>query len=131
MGYVASEDTRPLEDIDVVGSRALPNVASAIGLDASLPWESWPEVVRGKAGSFSIVYCSCVTHISPWKVTEGIVAGAGQALCPGGQLIIYGPFKKNGGFTTQSNADFDASLRSRDPQWGYRDVAEIEAVASS
>eukprot|EP00913_Durusdinium_trenchii_P011939 g11214.t1 len=85
--------------------------------------------VREFEGQFTAVYLSNITHISPWKVTCGIVAGASEALENGGLLIIYGPFKVNGEFTTESNADFDKSLRSRNPEWGYRDIDEICAEA--
>ncbi|HHI81696.1 MAG TPA: DUF938 domain-containing protein, partial [Rhizobiales bacterium] len=38
-------------------------------------------------------------------------------------------FKKNGQHTAPSNADFDASLRSRNPVWGVRDRDEVAAIA--
>ncbi|CAE7365246.1 Mettl26 [Symbiodinium natans] len=118
-----------LQEIDIVGAKALPNVLPALPLDASAPWEEWPPEVRTKAGHFTMVYMSNVTHISPWKVTCGVLAGAGQALAKGGRLVIYGPFKVDGKCTTQSNADFDERLRSQDPEWGYRDIADIAAEA--
>jgi hypothetical protein len=44
-------------------------------------------------------------------------------------LFTYGPYKVDGQPTTESNAAFDASLRSRDPAWGLRDLSEIDALA--
>ena len=43
--------------------------------------------------------------------------------------MLYGPFKKNNRFTTESNAAFDESLRRRNPTWGYRDIGTLEQVA--
>ena len=50
------------------------------------------------------------------------MTAAGKMLAHNGRLVVYGPFKKAGAFTTDSNASFDTSLRGRNPQWGYRDV---------
>lgn len=36
--------------------------------------------------------------------------------------MVYGPFSKDGKFTSESNAEFDASLRARNTEWGYRYV---------
>lgn len=126
--YVQEGNTSVLKDIDEVTS-SIPNVRRAVALDASAAWADWPSQVREFEGQFTAVYLSNITHISPWKVTCGIVAGASEALENGGLLIIYGPFKVNGEFTTESNADFDKSLRSRNPEWGYRDIDEICAEA--
>jgi hypothetical protein len=49
-----------------------------------------------------------------------VYTGAGTALRTGGLLLVYGPFKKDGKCTTSSNAQFDASLKSQNPEWGYR-----------
>lgn len=70
-----------------------------------------------------------VVHISPWSVTLGLVGGAGRILPVGGVLHFYGPFKRGGVHTTPSNAAFDANLRARDPEWGVRDLDEIEVLA--
>ena len=99
-----------------------------IALDASA--ETWPDAVTAKAGTFSLVYCSNVTHISPWEVTRGIIAGAASLLHANGRLVVYGPFKRGGAFTTESNRSFDEALRGRNPAWGYRDV-ESEVVPAA
>ena len=39
----------------------------------------------------AVVACN-VCHISPFAVTEGLMAGAARYLAPGGGLFVYGPF---------------------------------------
>jgi SAM-dependent methyltransferase len=74
------------------------------------------------------IFCANVIHIAPWGVALAIVAGA-RALPVGAPLVFYGPFRRDGKHTAPSNEAFDASLRSRDPEWGVRDVAELAAAA--
>ena len=45
-------------------------------------------------------------------------------------LILYGPYFEAGVQTVQSNLDFDASLRSRNPEWGIREVESLEKLAA-
>jgi hypothetical protein len=71
-----------------------------------------------------------VIHIAPWAVCEGILRVAGQCLEHGGLLVLYGPYKRDGAHTAESNAAFDAALRRENPEWGVRDVGEIEAAAA-
>ncbi len=56
--------------------------------------------------------------------------GAGHYLRADGRLFLYGPFKRDGKHTALSNAAFDASLRDRDPEWGVRDIADLEKLAA-
>ena len=103
----------------------LPNVLPPVFIDASQDVAEW-----GIApASANLVIASNVTHISPWPVTQGLLAGASALLPPGGTLLLYGPFKLNNACTTESNATFDASLRKQNPAWGYRDVAEVQEEA--
>jgi SAM-dependent methyltransferase len=99
----------------------LPNLLPPLELDAALPL--WP-VARAEA----IVSINMI-HIAPWTAAEGLMAGAGRVLAPGGVLYLYGPFKENGRHTAPSNSAFDATLKARDPEWGVRDVAEVSDLA--
>ena len=99
---------------------ALPNVEPARRLDVRDPWP---------VGGLDGVLCANMIHIAPWSCAEGLMAGAGGALVPGGWLALYGPFHVGGKPTSPSNADFDASLRARDPSWGVRNQEDVVACA--
>jgi hypothetical protein len=76
------------------------------------------------------VFSANVIHIAPWRVAEGLFAGAARYLRDDGLLFLYGPFKRDGRHTAVSNAVFDTSLRQNNPEWGVRDIAEVEALAA-
>jgi hypothetical protein len=44
--------------------------------------------------------------------------------------MLYGPFKRDGKHTAVSNAVFDTSLREGNPEWGVRDIADLNALAA-
>lgn len=92
---------------------------------------AWFAKLRQDGGPADLVaiFCANVIHIAPWAVAEGLFAGAGRALKPGGLLILYGPFKRDGKHTAVSNAVFDTSLREGNPEWGVRDTAELGELA--
>ena len=75
--------------------------------------------------------CINVLHIAPWRVSQNLFAGAGRQLREGGALFVYGPFKRDGVHTAPSNETFDASLRAENPEWGVRDVADLDALAQT
>lgn len=103
---------------------ALPNLRAPLRLDVTA--EPWPaELV---AGSVAAIFCANMVHISPWRASEALFAGAGRLLAEGAPLFTYGPYRFDGRFTAPSNEAFDQSLRSRDPSWGVRDVAELRAL---
>ncbi len=84
---------------------------------------------KGWPKAFDAVVNINMIHISPWAATLGLMEGAARLLHPGGVLVLYGPFKKNGQHTAPSNADFDESLKSRNPAWGVRDMENVAAIA--
>ncbi len=70
-------------------------------------------------------------HIAPWSACLGLMAGAGRILPRTGILYLYGPFKREGEHTAPSNAAFDQSLRTSNPQWGVRDLEAVIEVAQA
>jgi hypothetical protein len=61
-------------------------------------------------------------------VSEHLLAAAPRLLRLDGRLFVYGPFKRGGEHTAPSNADFDASLRSGNSEWGVRDMDDLGAL---
>ena len=77
------------------------------------------------------IVCINLIHIAPWAAAEGLFAGAAGVLPQGAPLLLYGPFKRAGQHTSESNARFDASLRASDPSWGVRDLDDVDALAAA
>ena len=64
-----------------------------------------------------------------WHEVEEFFAGINNVLEAGGIFCLYGPFNYDGKFTSESNANFDTWLKSRDPLSGIRDYAAINHLA--
>ena len=84
-----------------------------------------------QVGPVDVVWCANMVHIAPWEAAEGLLRGAGELLSPGGQLVLYGPFRAAGAHTAPSNASFDAMLKQQDASWGVRDLEAVVATAAS
>jgi SAM-dependent methyltransferase len=108
----------------------LPNIRPPLRIDLSDP--AWCSQMHDGSGPGELlaVFCANVIHIAPWRIAEGLFAGAGRYLRADGRLFLYGPFKRDGKHTAPSNAAFDISLRDRDPEWGVRDIADLEKLAA-
>jgi len=105
----------------------IPDVQTPVRLDASAT--DWRLHEHKLPSLFAAMFCANVIHIAPWSVAEGLFAGAGRHLAPGGRLFLYGPFRRDGVHNAPSNAAFDESLRRRDPAWGVRDTADLRTLA--
>jgi SAM-dependent methyltransferase len=115
-------DAKALASIAAFRAEAgVPNLLAPVRLDVTAP--SWP-VKRLDA-----IICNNMTHISPWAASEGLMAGAARTLRAGGMLFLYGPYKIDGRHTARSNQEFDAYLRSQNPEWAIRDLGEMRALA--
>jgi cyclopropane fatty-acyl-phospholipid synthase-like methyltransferase len=97
------------------------NVAPVIELDVRET--TWPR------SPFAAVFSANTLHFMSTAAAEGFFRGVGQLLIDSGVLIVYGPFKYKGEFTTPSNADFDDWLKSSDPDRGVRDFEWVNELA--
>lgn len=100
---------------------ALPNVLPPIELDVNQ--QAW------RTGRYDAVFSANTLHIMGWPDVTQFFSGVGAVLEPGGVLVVYGPFNYNGTYTSESNARFDAWLKSRDPASGVRDFEAVNALA--
>jgi hypothetical protein len=100
---------------------ALPNLNAPLAFDVH---DARPPVDAAAA-----VFCANMIHIAAWSACAALLAHAGELLAPGAPLVLYGPFKRAGEHTAQSNAAFDADLRRRNAEWGVRDLDEVAALA--
>ena len=109
---------------------ALPNIRPPLRIDLTDP--TWCSAMHDGSGPAELlaVFCANVIHIAPWRVAEGLFAGAGRYLRSNGRLFLYGQFKRDGKHTAMSNAVFDTSLREQDAEWGVRDIADLEKLAA-
>ena len=123
-------NARHLKSIEAWRAHAgLPNVRAPLRVDLTDP--AWCPQMQDGSGPRELlaVFCANVIHIAPWRVAEGLFAGAARYLRADGRLFLYGPFKRDGKHTAMSNAVFDTSLREQDAEWGVRDLGEVGALA--
>lgn len=77
------------------------------------------------------VFNANTVHIISWPEVERMFAGIARVLSAGGILCLYGPFNYEGKFTSESNARFDAWLKSRNRNSGVRDFEAINRLAET
>ena len=99
------------------------NVHAPLMLDAAS--DKWP------VASADAILCINMIHISPWRATEGLMHGAARILKTGSPLYLYGPYRRKDVATAPSNEAFDASLKSRNAEWGLRNLDDVAALAKA
>ena len=106
-----------LEDAD------LDNVMAPLVLDVEEPLQT--------DDKFDAVFSANTAHIMSIVAVESMFSTAGRCLIGGGRFCLYGPFNQNGKFTSDSNREFDANLRSQDPAMGIRDLEILDGFAET
>jgi hypothetical protein len=104
------------------------NLAAPLQIDVTAHHWYIKDNIQNK-GIQAIVNINMI-HISPWQACLGLIEGAKNLLPEGGILYLYGPFKQNGKHTSISNAEFDASLRYQNSDWGLRDLEDVITTAA-
>jgi cyclopropane fatty-acyl-phospholipid synthase-like methyltransferase len=101
----------------------LPNVRKPIELDVMTADVS-PQ-------DYDAVFSANTAHIMSYEAVEKMFSLVGKTLRENGIFCLYGPFRQGGEFNTQSNADFDRSLRERNPEMGIRDLEALDKLGES
>ncbi len=78
--------------------------------------------------SYDAVFSANTAHIMSFAAVVKMFSLVGSALRENGVFCVYGPFRRGGGFSTQSNADFDVSLRERNAEMGIRDIEALDKL---
>ncbi len=105
-----------------LGEARLPNLLPPLELDVTGRWPTGP---------YDAAFSANTLHIMSWDDVRKLFAGLAGALAPDATLAIYGPFNYAGRFTSDSNAQFDRSLKERSASMGIRDFEEVDALARS
>lgn len=93
------------------------NVAPPIVLDAT---SNWHAEHRSDA-----IHMANIFHLITDAQATAILTQCAQALNPGGVLMIYGPFMRDGQLTSDGDARFHANIQAADPLRGYKDDAQM------
>ena len=100
----------------------LANLKPAIALD--ITDELW------HCDNIDAAFTANTLHIMSEKQVQIGFANLGKRLNPKALLCIYGPFKYNGTYTSDSNAQFESWLKSQNPLSGIKNIEDILLLAS-
>lgn len=95
----------------------IPNLQQPTKLDVAK--DDFPKL------KFDVVFTANTLHIMHWKDCKSFIKLLGHRLREDSRAIFYGPFKYDGEFTSESNAEFDVSLRANDPLSGIRAFEDV------
>lgn len=76
-------------------------------------------------GDFDVVFTANTFHIMSWNECVTLMNHFGKNLHGGSKVLIYGPFNYGGKFTTDSNKEFDQSLKAKSPSMGIRNFEDV------
>ncbi len=65
------------------------------------------------------------------RAIQALFAALPDVLEAEASVAVYGPFNLGGTYTSDSNREFDAWLKARDPRSGIRDLEAVDALASA
>ena len=104
----------------------LPNVAAPLCLDVA----SWDAREQQHDAPFDAVFSANTAHIMSFPMVESMFRLVAELLPDEGLVCLYGPFKQDGSFSSESNASFDRSLKSQDSRMGIRDLEDLDRLAA-
>lgn len=106
-------------------------LAEAALPNTPLPWSLDVNDAHWPTARFDAVYSANTLHIMSWTEVQRMFERLPQMLLPHAKLVVYGPFRRAGAHTSDSNAAFDQQLRSQSPQMGIRDLEAVHELAKA
>jgi len=98
------------------------NIKNPVDLDVTrLPW---PLQTADAVVAINMI------HVAPWSATLALFEGAKALLSSKHVLFLYGPYRRFGHHTAETNARFDVDLRAHNPEWGLRDLEAVSDIAA-
>lgn len=94
-----------------------------------MPW-SWTSIGR-LPETYDAAFSANTAHIMSIDEVRRMFGIVADLLVAPRKFCLYGPFNRDGAFTSESNARFDASLHSQDPAMGIRDLEQLDAFAAA
>ena len=79
---------------------------------------------------YGAVFSANTAHIMPIDAVKAMFSLVGVALLPGGLFCLYGPFSRDGRFSTPSNAAFNESLERQGQGMGIRALEDLDRFAA-
>lgn len=123
--WQTSDQSHYLDGIHAqIQQAALSNIAAPIELDVNQP------VWLPKEQQFDLVYTANTFHIMSQQDVEAFFLGLPAVISNTAYLVVYGPFKYAGKFTSESNQSFDSTLRSRDCGSAIRSFEFVDELAN-
>lgn len=80
---------------------------------------------------YDAVFSANTLHIMGWPEVQALFAALPSVLADNATVAVYGPFNRDGAYTSDSNRDFDGWLKARDPRSGIRDFEAVNALAEA
>jgi cyclopropane fatty-acyl-phospholipid synthase-like methyltransferase len=103
--------------LDDAGS---PNTPAPMEFDVT---QTWPRE------RYDAIFSANTLHIMSWPEVQTLFRNLPSIATLDAKLAIYGPFNYSGQYTSDSNAGFDKSLKSRGAHMGIRDFEAVNALA--
>ena len=95
------------------------NIKTPIHLDATEP--GWAESLP----QYDFIFLINLLHLISWNETKTLMSELSKSLKKNGIVFIYGPFLRNGKFTSEGDKIFHNSLIQTDPDIGYKNDSDM------
>ncbi|KAI4483377.1 hypothetical protein M0802_013430 [Mischocyttarus mexicanus] len=125
--YPSEYETKLLESI-AAHANGFSNIKKPLKIDITTDYRLWGNGIFSE-NCIDYVYNSNMMHCAPYQCSISLFQNVGKLLKSNGILFTYGPYAIDGIITPESNVKFNKSLNSMNPDWGLRELRELENVA--